>query len=121
MPGMCEKKCGECAQCVGQWAQEVINEKDAEIRELKRVLSKFTDDNRGHLIQPGDKYCRMHGIVGPTRELPCPVAEAQRLVRGATDERNTPECRCQPVRGTSTYRVSPKCEIHGSADAPVTE
>ncbi len=34
MPGMCEKKCGECGLCIGHLAQDVIDGKNAEINGL---------------------------------------------------------------------------------------
>ncbi len=43
MLGMCEKKCGECSQCIGQWAQEVIDEKNAEIKDLNLQLGRLRD------------------------------------------------------------------------------
>lgn len=40
MPEMCEKRCGECGRCVGSHAQLAIDEKDAEIQELKLQLDE---------------------------------------------------------------------------------
>ncbi len=40
MPGMCEKKCGECGLCIGYQAQGVIDEKNAEIAKLRAEVEE---------------------------------------------------------------------------------
>lgn len=38
MPGMCEKKCAECGQCIAHQAQGVIDEKNTEIKHLRDLV-----------------------------------------------------------------------------------
>jgi hypothetical protein len=101
---ICERELGidgdiHIAKCVGK-IQEKCDRMEAErnaaliqIGELRRVLSYFTDGDRGHSISDDGKCCKYHMMIGLDRVWPCPVAEAQELVaEKRKDEKAVPGC-----------------------------
>lgn len=42
----CERNCGECARCVGTWAQAVIDEKYAENAKLRAEVERLTQQTK---------------------------------------------------------------------------
>lgn len=55
-----------------------IEDLRTENAEVRGILAYFTDDGRGH--RPDGERCVEHGVIRIPHVLPCPVAEAQRLV-----------------------------------------
>ena len=62
MPGMCEKKCGECGLCIGHQAQGVIDEKDAEIKDLRLQVSTIRQ-----VVNDELDYLNKRMVAAPTK------------------------------------------------------